>query len=199
MATAVEDQEAIFKELMKTGKATDFGKDHHLGEVLVYEEYVGAVPVRTTSSSGPISTRSKKAGIMYYGRANPSTSPKTSGTTSGIKYIPISKESIGNHINTARNALLCYIAESGNTRFTNGKMIFYPARPSWNASGHTYRPLERDREPPCAQLSAQESTSFIRDQLHRRMGKQAGQNCGGDDERGYDPYQWHPTVDADVL
>ncbi|MFX9042628.1 hypothetical protein ABTN45_19360, partial [Acinetobacter baumannii] len=54
---------------------------------------------------------------------------KTSGTTSGVKYIPISKDSIGNHINTARNALLCYMAESGNYAFASGKMIFLSGSP----------------------------------------------------------------------
>jgi hypothetical protein len=60
---------------------------------------------------------------------------KTSGTTSGVKYIPISKDSISNHINTARNALLCYIAESGNSAFTNGKMIFLSGSPELERVG----------------------------------------------------------------
>jgi hypothetical protein len=60
---------------------------------------------------------------------------KTSGTTSGVKYIPISKDSIDNHINTARNALLCYIAESGNTTFTEGKMIFLSGSPELERIG----------------------------------------------------------------
>ncbi|MEI6088757.1 MAG: GH3 auxin-responsive promoter family protein, partial [Bacteroidota bacterium] len=54
---------------------------------------------------------------------------KTSGTTSGVKYIPITKDSIPNHINTARNALLCYMGETGNTAFANGKMIFLSGSP----------------------------------------------------------------------
>ncbi len=68
---------------------------------------------------------------------------KTSGTTSGVKYIPISKESISNHINTARNALLSYIAESGNTRFAAGKMIFLSGSPE----------LERIGDIPTGRLS----------------------------------------------
>jgi hypothetical protein len=60
---------------------------------------------------------------------------KTSGTTSGVKYIPISKDSISNHINSARNALLCYIAESGNNKFTDGKMIFLSGSPELDRVG----------------------------------------------------------------
>ncbi len=68
---------------------------------------------------------------------------KTSGTTSGIKYIPISKDSISNHINTARNALLCYMAETGNSAFANGKMIFLSGSPE----------LERIANIPTGRLS----------------------------------------------
>ena len=60
---------------------------------------------------------------------------KTSGTTSGIKYIPITKESIPNHISGARDALLCYMAESGNTDFANGKMIFLSGSPEMERVG----------------------------------------------------------------
>jgi len=60
---------------------------------------------------------------------------KTSGTTSGVKYIPITKDSIPNHINTARNALLCYMAESGNTQFADGKLIFLSGSPQLERVG----------------------------------------------------------------
>src|SRR4029079_1410193 len=68
---------------------------------------------------------------------------KTSGTTSGTKYIPITKDSIPNHINTARNALLCYMAETGNTRFADGKLIFLSGSPE----------LERVGDIPTGRLS----------------------------------------------
>jgi hypothetical protein len=60
---------------------------------------------------------------------------KTSGTTSGVKYIPITKDSIPNHINTARNALLCYMAETGNTKFADGKLIFLSGSPELERVG----------------------------------------------------------------
>jgi len=68
---------------------------------------------------------------------------KTSGTTSGVKYIPITKDSIPNHINTARNALLCYMGETGNTAFASGKMIFLSGSPE----------LERIANIPTGRLS----------------------------------------------
>ncbi|AXY78397.1 hypothetical protein D3H65_32340 [Paraflavitalea soli] len=135
MATAVEDQESILKELLKTGKTTEFGKEHQMQNVSVYEEYIQAVPVRDYEQFKPYIEKIKEGRHNILWKGKPIYLAKTSGTTSGVKYIPISKESISNHINTARNALLCYIAESGNSQFTNGKMIFLSGSPELDRVG----------------------------------------------------------------
>ncbi len=122
MATAVEDQENILKELLKTGKDTEFGKEHHLDDV---HRLRRSTEMRSRSgimsSSSPISTKLKKGKHNVLWKGKPIYLAKTSGTTSGVKYIPITKDSISNHINTARNALLCYIAETGNSSLQTGK------------------------------------------------------------------------------
>jgi hypothetical protein len=135
ISTAVADQEAILKDLLKTARVTDFGKDHKLADVNVYEEFVQAVPIRDYEQFKPYIEKIKegKHNVLWKGR--PIYLAKTSGTTSGVKYIPITKESIDNHINTARNALLCYIAETGNTQFTDGKMIFLSGSPELERIG----------------------------------------------------------------
>ena len=117
MATAVEDQENILKQLVKTGRNTEFGKEHGLDKCKSYEEFRQAVPLRDYEQLKPYIEKIKegKHNVLWKGR--PIYFAKTSGTTSGIKYIPITKDSIPNHINTARNALLCYMAETGNTKF----------------------------------------------------------------------------------
>ncbi|NII25895.1 GH3 auxin-responsive promoter family protein [Pseudoflavitalea sp. X16] len=135
MATAVEDQENILKELLKTGKITEFGKEHQLQQVSVYEEYLQAVPIRDYEQFKPYIEKIKEGRHNILWKGKPIYLAKTSGTTSGVKYIPISKESISNHINSARNALLCYIAESGNSQFTNGKMIFLSGSPELDRVG----------------------------------------------------------------
>lgn len=135
MNTAVEDQENIFKELLKTAKLTEFGKDHNLHQVSVYEEFIQAVPIRDYEQFKPYIEKIKEGKHNVLWKGKPIYLAKTSGTTSGVKYIPISKESISNHINTARNALLCYIAESGNSQFTNGKMIFLSGSPELERLG----------------------------------------------------------------
>ena len=129
MATAVEDQEAIFKDLLKNAASTEFGKDHDLKNVQAYQDFIQAVPIRDYEALKPYIEKIKagKHNILWKGQ--PIYFAKTSGTTSGIKYIPITKQSIHNHIDTARNALLCYMAETGNAQFANGKMIFLSGSP----------------------------------------------------------------------
>ena len=135
METAIEDQEAILKELIKVGRKTDFGKDHGFDAINIYDEFKQAVPIRDYEQFKSYIQKIKdgKHNVLWKGR--PIYFAKTSGTTSGVKYIPISKESIPNHINTARNALLCYIAEIGNAAFTNKKMIFLSGSPELDRIG----------------------------------------------------------------
>lgn len=135
VGTAVHDQETIFKDLIKVGKLTEFGNDHSFKDVNSYEDFTKAVSIRDYEAFKEYIDRIKegKHNVLWKGR--PIYLAKTSGTTSGVKYIPISKDSISNHINTARNALLCYIAESGNSAFTNGKMIFLSGSPELERVG----------------------------------------------------------------
>jgi hypothetical protein len=135
MMTAVADQEKILQELLKGGKGTEFGKDHSLGTIKTYEEFRQAVPVRDYEEFKPYIEKVKEGKQNILWKGMPIYFAKTSGTTSGVKYIPISKDSISNHINSARNALLCYIAESGNSQFTNGKMIFLSGSPELERVG----------------------------------------------------------------
>jgi hypothetical protein len=143
MATAVTDQENILQQLIKVGKGTEYGKSVGLDKVTKYEEFTQAIPIQDYEQMRPWIDKIKegKHNILWKGR--PIYLAKTSGTTSGTKYIPITKDSIPNHINTARNALLCYMAETGNTRFADGKLIFLSGSPE----------LERVGDIPTGRLS----------------------------------------------
>lgn len=134
-SNALSDQEAMLKQLLKIGKGTVFGKDHHLEAVQTYDEFHQAVPIRDYELLKPYINQVKegKENILWKGK--PIYFAKTSGTTSGVKYIPITKDSIPNHINTARNALLCYMAETGNSTFAGGKMIFLSGSPELERVG----------------------------------------------------------------
>ena len=135
MTTAVTDQEAILKDLLRVGNKTVFGGEHHLGEVKTYEEFRQAVPIRDYEQFVPYINLIKEGRHNILWQGLPIYLAKTSGTTSGIKYIPITKDSISNHINTARNALLCYMAATGNSAFSNGKMIFLSGSPELERVG----------------------------------------------------------------
>ena len=135
MTTAIEDQERILKELIKVGKLTEFGKEHLLAKVTNYEEYKQAVPLRDYEKFRPYIDRIKEGKHNVLWKGKPLYFGKTSGTTSGVKYIPISKDSIDNHLPSARNAVFCYMAESGNSQVTDGKMIFLSGSPELERIG----------------------------------------------------------------
>jgi hypothetical protein len=135
MSNALADQDAILKNLLKTGKTTEFGEDHKLAEVDNHVSFAQAVPVRDYEGFKPYIEKIKAGKHNVLWKGQPIYFAKTSGTTSGVKYIPITKESIGNHINTARNALLLYMAETGNTAFADGKLIFLSGSPELERIG----------------------------------------------------------------
>jgi GH3 auxin-responsive promoter len=135
MATAVADQDNILKTLLKVGRTTEFGKEVRMDQVSQYEEFKQAVPILDYEQMRPWVDKIKEGRHNVLWKGKPIYFAKTSGTTSGTKYIPITKDSIPNHINTARNALLCYMAESGNSFFANGKMIFLSGSPELERVG----------------------------------------------------------------
>jgi hypothetical protein len=135
MTTAVADQQAVLQQLVKYGGRTAFGSEHGLQQVKTYEDFKKAVPIRDYEAFTSYIDKIKNGGqnILWPGR--PIYFAKTSGTTSGVKYIPITTDSISNHINGARDALLCYMAETGNTAFADGKMIFLSGSPELERVG----------------------------------------------------------------
>ncbi|MEP6676843.1 MAG: GH3 auxin-responsive promoter family protein [Ferruginibacter sp.] len=133
--SAVADQELIFNNLLKTGVKTAFGKDHNFNSIKTYDDFKNAVPLRDYEQFKPYIEKIKEGKHNILWKGQPIYFAKTSGTTSGVKYIPITKDSIPNHINTARNALLCYMAETGNYKFANGKLIFLSGSPTLERVG----------------------------------------------------------------
>ncbi|GEM58185.1 hypothetical protein B0A78_01150 [Flavobacterium columnare NBRC 100251 = ATCC 23463] len=125
----IETQQKIFKKLIQQAKNTQFGKDHQFEQIHTYNDYVQKVPVRDYEELRPYVDRVVKGeeNILWTGK--PIYFAKTSGTTSGAKYIPLTKESMPYHIEAARNAILSYVHETGKTDFVNGKMIFLQGSP----------------------------------------------------------------------
>ncbi|MGG9963484.1 GH3 auxin-responsive promoter family protein [Ferruginibacter sp. SUN106] len=135
METAVQDQQSIFAQLIKDAAKTEFGKEHGFADIKTYEDFVKQVPIRDYEAFKVYIERIKEGKHNVLWKGQPIYFAKTSGTTSGVKYIPITKDSIPNHINTARNALLCYMAETGNTQFADGKLIFLSGSPELERVG----------------------------------------------------------------
>ncbi|SHI87479.1 GH3 family domain-containing protein [Flavobacterium haoranii] len=125
----IETQQKVFKDLIQKAKETKFGKDHHFDKINSFEEYQNNVPIRDYEQlrSYVDEVVKGKENILWPGK--PIYFAKTSGTTSGAKYIPLTKESMPFHIEAARNAILSYIHETGKADFVDGKMIFLQGSP----------------------------------------------------------------------
>ena len=133
---ALKAQQETMLELISAGKKTLFGKDHSFSKIQNYSDFKNYIPVRKYED---IESYIKKiiAGeenVLWPGK--PIYFSKTSGTTSGSKYIPISKESMPNHIIAARDAILSYIAETKDTSIVEGKMIFLQGSPELSKTGN---------------------------------------------------------------
>ncbi len=134
-ARAVDCQDRIFKDLIRKASQTAYGKDHGFSEIHSHQDFAKAVPIRDYEGLRDYVDRIKagESDVLWPGK--PKYFAKTSGTTSGVKYIPLTRDSMPNHFNTARNALLHYAAQTGNFSFFDGKLIFLSGSPEMDVIG----------------------------------------------------------------
>nr|WP_315189120.1 GH3 auxin-responsive promoter family protein [uncultured Flavobacterium sp.] len=125
----IKTQNKVFLELIQEAKKTQFGIDHHFDTIKSFEDFSKQVPIRDYEELKPYVDRVVKGEPNVLWKGKPLYFAKTSGTTSGAKYIPLTKESMPFHIEAARNAILHYIHETGNADFVDGKMIFLQGSP----------------------------------------------------------------------
>ncbi|MCP4438278.1 MAG: GH3 auxin-responsive promoter family protein [Aureispira sp.] len=127
---AVKLQERWMQKLVKAARNTVYGKDHHFDQIRNYEDFKKQVPLADYEQLRPYidQINAGKSDVLWPKR--PKYYAKTSGTTSGAKYIPLTKQSIPNHFNTARNALFNYVATTGKGDFLDGKLIFLSGSPT---------------------------------------------------------------------
>ena len=125
----IQTQKKVFEKLISNATSTEFGKDHDFISINTHEDFIKRVPIRDYEALKPYVDRVVKGEENVLWKGKPIYFAKTSGTTSGSKYIPITKESMPSHTEAARNAILLYVAETGKTSFVNGKMIFLQGSP----------------------------------------------------------------------
>ena len=126
----IKTQEKVFSNLISQAKNTAFGKDHDFSSIKTYKDFKNRVSVNDYEGLRPYIDRvvSGEENVLWKGK--PIYLAKTSGTTSGAKYIPLTKDSMPTHTKAARNALLLYIAEKNDASFVDGKMIFLQGSPA---------------------------------------------------------------------
>lgn len=128
-ANALVAQQNILAENIARAKKTRFGQDHDFENIRSHADYKQRVPIRDYEQMREYFDAAKAGDedVLWPGR--PAYFAKTSGTTSGAKYIPITKDSLPNHFGSARDALFCYVAETGHASWIDGKQIFLSGSP----------------------------------------------------------------------
>ena len=127
---ALKEQENIFTQIIQRGCDTQFGIDHDFANIKSYEDFKQRVPVQDYEGLKTYFDRvvAGESNVLWPGR--PRYFAKTSGTTSGVKYIPITSDSLPNHFGSAKNALFNYFGQTGKGKWLDGKIIFLSGSPS---------------------------------------------------------------------
>ena len=136
MYRAADVQQKWLRQLVKQAQNTAFGRAHYFKDIHSYADFKQAVPVRDYEDLKPYIQQIIDGQLNVIWPGKPLYFAKTSGTTSGVKYIPISRDSISNHIDSARNALLNYIHETGKSAFLDKKLIFLSGSPVLDNKGN---------------------------------------------------------------
>jgi len=127
---AVADQDKWRDRLISKASTTDFGKDHRFNTIKNHKDFRAQIPIRDYEGLAPYVEKIKSGNKNVLWPGSPKYFAKTSGTTSGVKYIPISKGSIPYHIKTARNALMSYAFRNNALDIFDGKLIFLSGSPT---------------------------------------------------------------------
>ncbi len=130
----IKAQKKVFKSLMSRAEKTAFGKEHGFATISSYKDFKSAVPVRDYEGLKPYIKRALDGEKDVLWKGLPLYFCKTSGTTSGTKYIPISKDSMPYHLKGAKDAILSYVYETSCAGFLNGKNIFIQGSPELDYS-----------------------------------------------------------------
>ena len=130
-----ETQQRVFNSLIKAARTTEFGRDHDFGSINSHADFVSRVPVRDYEGLKPYVERIKEGASDVLWPGKPLYFAKTSGTTSGVKYIPITGPGMKAQVEASKNAILSYIHETGQAGFVDRKMIFLQGSPELTEVG----------------------------------------------------------------
>ena len=110
--SAVKYQDRWLKTLLSKAKNTEFGVDHNFDKISNYADWKKNVPITNYEGLRPYIEKIKdgKPDVLWSGV--PLYFCKTSGTTSGTKFIHITKESIVFQLKAARDSIMSYVNET---------------------------------------------------------------------------------------
>lgn len=127
--SAVQDQQICLNTLIKQASNTNFGKSHSFESIKNQNDFIKNVPLRSYEDFQPWLEKifDGESHVLWPGR--PIYFAKSSGTTAGAKYIPISRDSIAHHFFSAQTASLLYMEQTGAYKMMDSRMLFLSGSP----------------------------------------------------------------------
>jgi len=145
LADPIACQDTLMRSFISAAKNTAFGKDHNFDKINTYEDFKEQVPLRNYEQLLPYieKIKSGEKDVLWKGR--PAFLGKTSGTTSKTKYIPVTEDSLKNHIGGGQYAPLQYSHQNKKLAFLKGKSLFF-------SDGHFFEDINGIKAAPISTI-----------------------------------------------
>ncbi len=117
-------QELTLLQMVATARSTHFGRAHGFNEIRSIADYQARVPLREYPDFAPFWTRTARgeSDVTWPGR--PRHWVKTSGTTAGDKYIPVTPEAFAAHWKGGWDAFVLAAERAGAAHLLGGSLLF---------------------------------------------------------------------------
>ena len=140
---AIGHQLKLFKYLTSVLHKTEYGKILGAQKDITISSFQKKIPIVNYEKITPFINKIANGEKNVLWKGLPKYFVKTSGTTSGVKYIPLSREMLKIQIRSTKEALLLYAQQTKNYDIINGKMMFIQGSPV----------VGRYKKVPCGRLS----------------------------------------------
>ncbi|MFK7810273.1 MAG: GH3 auxin-responsive promoter family protein [Saprospiraceae bacterium] len=122
-------QAEVFNQLIREAANTQFGKEHNFDAIESYEDFCESVPLRSYEELAPYITRIKEGeeDVLYPGK--PKYFSVSSGTTSSVKYIPVTDAFVKTYTKSGLHLLFSYFRQTDNYDMIFGKNMMLQGSP----------------------------------------------------------------------
>jgi len=128
-ASAIKDQSVVLKTILKRGARSLFARDLNLSKKTTYHKFKQNTPITDYEYIKPYVRKISEGKKNVLTQGAPAYFAITSGTTSGTKYIPLTKEMMSFQTQAIKELLLLYAYQANSYIISNVGMMFIQGSP----------------------------------------------------------------------